>query len=111
MVNGRGGYHPRRGRRLPFFDEVSGGITRVKMRTSIIVKKAVLENADACARRMKISRSRLFSMALEEYIQRQQNRELLEKFNAAYAGDPDPEEQMLLEKYLKIRGELLESEW
>lgn len=81
------------------------------MRTSILVRKTTLEEADALARQMKISRSRLFSMALEEYIQRQQNRELLEKFNAAYTGEPDPEEQMLLEKYLKTQCELIKDKW
>ena len=53
------------------------------MRTTILVKKATLIEADALARQMKVSRNRLFSIALEEYVQRQQDRELLAKFNAA----------------------------
>lgn len=44
---------------------------------------------------MKVSRSRLMALALEEFIRRHQNRQLLEKINAAYEDDPDEEEQDL----------------
>jgi len=81
------------------------------MRTSLLVRKSTLKKADELARQMKISRNRLFSMALEQFIQGQQNRELLEKFNAAYADGSDPEEQMLLEKYRKIQRELVKDRW
>lgn len=81
------------------------------MRTSLLVRKSTLKKADELARQMKISRNCLFSLALEQFIQQQQNRKLLEKFNAAYADGPDPEEEMLLEKYRIIQRELVWDEW
>jgi metal-responsive CopG/Arc/MetJ family transcriptional regulator len=81
------------------------------VKTAISVQKSLFEKADSLARQMKVPRSHLFVLALEEYIQRQQNRELLVKINAAYAGEPDPAEQMLREKSLKAYRELVEDEW
>ncbi|MBU2611291.1 MAG: hypothetical protein KJ606_10165 [Chloroflexi bacterium] len=81
------------------------------MKTAISVRKSLFEEADNLARQMKVTRSRLFVLALEEYIQRQQNRELLEKFNAAYADEPDPAELVLREKSLKAYRETIEDEW
>jgi Growth inhibitor len=47
---------------------------------------------------MKVSRSRLFVIALEDFIQEQENRELLEKINAVYADEPDESEKELRRK-------------
>lgn len=81
------------------------------IKTAISVQKSLFEKADNLAHQMKVPRSRLFVLALEEYIQRQQNRELLAKINAAYADEPDPAEQMLREKSLKTHCKLVEGEW
>ena len=60
----------------------------------------------------EISRSRLFVLALEEYIKRSENRELLEKINAAYSDEPDPEEEALLLRHIKREHRrLVEGEW
>jgi metal-responsive CopG/Arc/MetJ family transcriptional regulator len=81
------------------------------IKTAISVQKSLFEKADSLARQMKVPRSRLFVMALEEYIQRQQSQELLEKINAAYADEPDPAELVLREKSLKAYRETLEDKW
>ena len=81
------------------------------VKTAISVKKSLFEEADELARQMKVPRSRLFVMAMEEYIRRRQNRELLEKFNAAYEDEPDPAELVLREKSLKAYRETIEDEW
>ncbi|MBE3067581.1 MAG: hypothetical protein IMZ73_09170 [Chloroflexi bacterium] len=81
------------------------------VKTAISVKKSLFEAADDLARQMKVPRSHLFVLALEEYIKRQQNRELLEKFNTAYADEPDPAELVLRDKSLKAYRETIEDEW
>jgi len=81
------------------------------VKTAISVQKPLFEEAENLARQMKVPRSRLFVLALEEYIKRQQNRELLEKFNAAYADEPDPAELELREKSLKAYRATIEDEW
>ncbi|MEW6125525.1 MAG: hypothetical protein AB1757_00565 [Acidobacteriota bacterium] len=66
------------------------------IKADLSLKKSLLEQVEATAREMKVSRSRLLLMALEEFIQRYQNRKLLEKINAAYEGDADESEPLQL---------------
>jgi len=47
------------------------------VKTAVSIQKSLFEQAKDLARKMKVSRSRLFVLALEDYIRRQQNRELL----------------------------------
>ena len=81
------------------------------IKTAISIQKSLFEQAENLARKMKVSRSRLFVLALEEYIHRQQNRELLTKINAAYAGEPDPGEKTLRRKARRTHRRIVESEW
>jgi hypothetical protein len=60
---------------------------------------------------MKVSRSRLFVLALEDYIRRQQNQELLAQINAAYADEPAPAEQALRRKSRRSHRRIVEGEW
>jgi len=82
------------------------------VKTDISLRKSLLEQAEAVAREMKVSRSRLFMMAIEDFIQRHQNKKLLEKVNAAYQDDEPGEEEklrhnLMLQQYRK----LIEGEW
>ena len=81
------------------------------IKTAISVQKSLFEKADSLAHQMKVPRSRLFVMAMEEYIKRQENRELFEKFNAAYADEPDPAEKMYLDKTRKLHRKMVDGEW
>lgn len=45
------------------------------------------------AARWVSGRSRLFSLALGNYLRQRRNREILERLNKVYAGDPSPEER------------------
>jgi metal-responsive CopG/Arc/MetJ family transcriptional regulator len=81
------------------------------VKTAISVNKPLFQEADELAREMKVSRSRLFVLALEEYIHRRQNRELLAQINAVYAEEPDPDELVLREKSLKAYRESMEDKW
>ncbi|NOX62412.1 MAG: hypothetical protein GXP42_10795 [Chloroflexi bacterium] len=81
------------------------------IKTAISVEKSLFDQVDAVARDLKISRSRLFSLAVEEYIRRYENRRLLEAINAAYEDSPDAEEEMLLQKVRPKHKRLVEGEW
>jgi len=82
------------------------------VKTDISLRKSLLEEAEAVAREMKVSRSRLFMMALEDFIQRHQNKKLLEKLNAAYQDDePDEEERARLDQMRRYHRTLVEGEW
>jgi metal-responsive CopG/Arc/MetJ family transcriptional regulator len=81
------------------------------IKTAISIHKSLFEQAENLARRMKVSRSRLFVLALEDYIHRQQNRELLTQINAAYANEPAPAEKALRRKVRRTHRRIVEGEW
>jgi len=54
------------------------------VKTAISLEKSLFEQVDLMSKSLKISRSRLFSIAAQEYLKRCQNVELLDKLNAAY---------------------------
>ena len=79
--------------------------------TAISVQKSLFEQAEELARKMKVSRSRLFGLALEDYIHRRQNRELLAQINAAYADELDTAEKAVRRKSRRQHRRIVEGEW
>ena len=81
------------------------------IKTAISLQGSLLEQVDALARELDVSRSRLFVLAAEEFIQRHKNRELLEAINAAYDDSPDEEGQAVLQKMRHQHRRLVEGQW
>jgi metal-responsive CopG/Arc/MetJ family transcriptional regulator len=81
------------------------------VKTAISIQESLFAQAESLARRMKVSRSRLFVLALEDYIKRQENRELLAQINAAHAEEPDAAEQALHSKLRRHHRRIVEGEW
>jgi metal-responsive CopG/Arc/MetJ family transcriptional regulator len=81
------------------------------VKTAISLQKALFEQVDALAREMKVSRSRLFVLALEEYIRRAQNRRLLETINQAYPGEPDADESERIRRMRRLHRKTVEGTW
>lgn len=67
------------------------------VKVGVSIPRSLFEQAEELARHMKLSRSKLFSLALQSYIQRQQNRELLAQINAAYAEGLSEDERAFLQ--------------
>ena len=63
-----------------------------KTKTTISIDAELLAVTDTIAVEMEVSRSQVVATALDQYIQRYQNRELLNQINDAYANEPDPED-------------------
>ena len=63
------------------------------MKTAISVEGDLLQQADHVARQMGLSRSRLFSLALQDYLLQRGREQTLERLNRVYAGEPDAEEK------------------
>ncbi len=57
---------------------------------------SLLREADRAARSMGLSRSRLFSLAIGEFLGRRRREEMLRRLNEVYADQPQPEEERLL---------------
>ncbi len=81
------------------------------VKTAISIQKSLFEQAEQIARKMKVSRSHLFALALEDYIHREQNREFLAKINAAYAEEPDAAEKTLRRKARGAHRRMVRGEW
>jgi metal-responsive CopG/Arc/MetJ family transcriptional regulator len=81
------------------------------IKTAISLQKPLFERVEDLARELQISRSRLFVLAVEDFIRRHENRQLLDEINAAYADLPDPEEQTLLHKMRRQHRQLVEGQW
>jgi metal-responsive CopG/Arc/MetJ family transcriptional regulator len=81
------------------------------VKTAVSLREDLFEQVEALASEMKISRSRLFVLALEEFLQRHQNQQLLEQINAAYDEAPDPSEQALRRRMRRQHRQIVEGEW
>lgn len=54
------------------------------IKTAISIEKPIFDQVNDLARSLNISRSRLFVMAAQEFIERHTNKELLRAINDAY---------------------------
>jgi len=63
------------------------------VKTTISLGETLFKEAEALARDMRVSRSRLFAMAVERFLQQYRNQQLLEQLNRAYGDVPDPAER------------------
>lgn len=81
------------------------------VKTTISLTKPLLEQINGLTGELNISRSRLFVLAAEEFIQRYENQKLLNDINQAYGGLPDAEEQTLQRKMRRRHRKLVEGQW
>jgi metal-responsive CopG/Arc/MetJ family transcriptional regulator len=81
------------------------------IKTAISIEKNLFEQAEIIASTMHVSRSKLFVMALQDFIEHQKNKELLAQINAAYADEPDVAEQTLRLQGRRQHRRMVEGEW
>jgi hypothetical protein len=67
--------------------------------------------AETAAREMKVSRSRLFAIALQDFFEHQKNRELLAQINAGWNDEPDASEKALRQKSRRQQRRLVGGKW
>jgi metal-responsive CopG/Arc/MetJ family transcriptional regulator len=60
------------------------------MKTAISLDGTLLHEADQTARAMGLSRSRLFSVALEAYLRSREQEKMIEQLNQVYSGPTEP---------------------
>jgi metal-responsive CopG/Arc/MetJ family transcriptional regulator len=78
------------------------------MKTAISVDDDLITEADRTAREMGVSRSRLFSLALENYLRNREHGKILEQLNRVYADEAGADKLMakrLKAKFRKTIGE------
>ena len=79
------------------------------MKTAVSVANQLLLEADHAAQEMGVSRSRLFSLALQSYLQDRRHAKILEQLNRVYCDEPDPAEKRTTRRMkTKFRSTILE---
>ncbi len=68
-----------------------------QIKTAISVPKNLFQETEQIAHEMNLPRSQVITLALEEYIQRYQNKKLLEQINEAYTAPMTSDEKESLE--------------
>ena len=63
------------------------------VKTAISVEESLFKEAEDVAREMNVSRSKLFSEAIRDFIQRRRTEDLTRKINEALVDYPDEEDE------------------
>ncbi len=79
------------------------------IKTAISIEKPVFEKMEMLAKNFKVSRSFIFTQAAKEFIQRHQNKDLLERINKAY--EDQSESESLVSKMRSKHHDLVKEEW
>ena len=87
-----------------------GGIPMPNIKTAISIEKPIFDQVNSLAKNLNISRSRLFVLAAQEFIQRHANMELLQAINEAYDDLPDPDTK-IVEKMRPRHLKMVKNQW
>jgi metal-responsive CopG/Arc/MetJ family transcriptional regulator len=68
------------------------------VKTAISIEESTYTRAEEMARKLHLTRSGLYTRAIEEYLARQRREELIAQLDAAYPADPDEEQRAALEE-------------
>ncbi len=82
-----------------------------QIKTAVSLDKTLYEQVDILANELKVSRSRLFTMALQDFLRRHDNEKLLQEINNAYEDEADPARQTLRRGMRRIHRKILEGQW
>jgi hypothetical protein len=77
------------------------------VKTAISLDESLFREAEEWAGKLGVSRSQLFARAVEEYVRRHENEELLRRLNEAHADGPDEEDEEALRHGQALHAEML----
>lgn len=80
------------------------------VKTAISVEKTLFEQVNQLAKEMHVSRSRLFVIAVTDYLKKYENQKLLCKINAAYDDFPNVEELRISQAMKKKQRKKLQTD-
>jgi hypothetical protein len=81
------------------------------MKTAISIDDGLLQQADETARLMGLSRSRLFALAVGDFLNRQRQDQMLQRLNEVYANEPEAGENVLLKRIKAKVGSTVQERW
>jgi metal-responsive CopG/Arc/MetJ family transcriptional regulator len=81
------------------------------VKTAISLHKSLFERVDKLAQELDIPRSHIFVLAVEEFLQRHENRKLLKSINEAHDELLDREEELHQRSMRQQHRKMVEGEW
>jgi metal-responsive CopG/Arc/MetJ family transcriptional regulator len=81
------------------------------IKTAISIDKPLFEEVDELAHELNTSRSRIFSLAAQEFIDRHKNQKLLQAINEAYEDMPDEKEESLKSMMRSRHLRMVKDQW
>ncbi|RLB68272.1 MAG: CopG family transcriptional regulator [Deltaproteobacteria bacterium] len=79
------------------------------VKTAISMQEDLLIKVNRIAKELKVSRSRLFVLAVQDFIKKQESQKLLAQINDAFSDLPDAEEKIvqsgMRRKYIDSLGD------
>ena len=80
------------------------------VKTAISLDEKLFNKVNKLANELHVSRSRLFTLAVKDYLQKQENQTLLAQLNDAYANTPDEEERKISSSMKSKHGKIMGQE-
>ena len=72
-----------------------GVVMATSIKTAISMQKDLFFKVNKLAKELKVSRSKLFVIAVQDFIKKQESQALLSQINNAFSDYPDPDEQAI----------------
>jgi len=77
------------------------------VKTAISLDESLFREAENWAGKLGVSRSQLFARAVEEYVQRHEDEDLVRRLNEAHADRPDEEDEEALRHGQALHAQML----
>jgi metal-responsive CopG/Arc/MetJ family transcriptional regulator len=81
------------------------------VKTAISIQESLFEQVNDLAEKLQMPRSQLFTLAVEEFVKRHENRRIFEALNQVYEDAPDPDEEALHEGWRRQQRRLVKGQW
>jgi metal-responsive CopG/Arc/MetJ family transcriptional regulator len=81
------------------------------IKTAISIQGSLFKEIETMAHKMHVSRSYLVTMAAKDFLQRQQNKQLLQRLNDIYGNTPNLDERKHRKNVRARHRRLVEGEW
>ncbi|MCW5202891.1 hypothetical protein VU01_11065 [Candidatus Electrothrix marina] len=80
------------------------------VKTAISLDENLFNEVKEIARDLNVSRSRVFTLALREFMENRKNKKMLDQLNEAYKDQPTDEEDNILQSMRNKRRKMSEQE-
>lgn len=80
------------------------------VKTAISLDEKLFDKVNKLANELHVSRSRLFTLAVKDYLKKQENKTLLAQLNDAYGDHPDEKERKISSSMKSKHGKIMEQE-